>query len=38
MKNSRQKIIFTGLQCKNYVHTRVDVQLLFILDLLIGPS
>ena len=38
MKNARQKIIFTGLQCKKYVHTRVDVQLLYILGLLIGPS
>ena len=38
MKNAWQKIIFTGLQCKNYLHTRVDVQLLFILGLLIGPS
>ena len=28
----------SGLQCENYVHTRVDVQLLFILGLLIGPS
>ena len=33
MKNACQKIIFTGLQCKNYVPTRVDVQLLFILGL-----
>ena len=38
MKNALQKIIFTGLQCKNYVHTRVNVQLLFIQGLLIGPS
>ena len=38
MENASQKIIFIGLQCKNYVHTRVDVQLFFILGLLIGPS